>query len=810
MRLTIERMRALVLAAGILLVLALAAFLAVGRWRNVLNNRNLPRKLGKNVVQEASGVTYMEAHGGHMLFRIHASRAEQLKNNHALLHDVQIEFFSKDGRSVDKISGSDFEYDRDSGVGRAQGPVQITLTRPPGMAANGAGKLPSVPAAAGAVHVESSGLSFNQNTGILTTTKKVNFTMANGSGSAVGARYDSQQGYLVLDRAVELITDRGGRRVVLHATHAEFERDAQLCRLTGAQTQFRAGQASAGRAKILFRRDGTAQKLDATDGFTLATGNGGRVTAPQGTLAFGDHNEPESGNLQGGVKLNSRSAGRQLQGSAPAAQLEFSEAGELHFLRLNQGAEIRSETESGQGAQALRMERTWRSPVAQVSFRPARRAKGGIEPAELQGWGGVVVTSWTQRGHGAPEPSRLSADRVTGKFGAGAELTAIDGAGHARMEQTLADGAKQTASGDRIEARFAAPAGTASKSASARGAAAEIQSAVLDGHVLLVEQPAAKAGAQAQPPLRATAGHATYEDAGQRLQLTERPRVQDGGLNLTATAIDVAQKAGQAFAHGNVKATWLAGAAGNGKASGAGPAGVGFGGQTPAHVVADEAQFSEAGGEAVFRGHARLWQDANFIAAPVIQLNRDKQTLAARSGRREEPVEAVLLGTGEAAQMAPARAPQRKSDSGASAPAVIRVRGGEFIYADAQHLAVMKGGTLGTVVAEAGGATCRAREVKLLLKPRGSATQTAEVERVTASGDVAVSSEGRQGAGAKLVYSSLTGEYALTGTPAEPPRLTDPARGTVTGAALIFNSRNDSVSIEGRGRETRTETTAPR
>jgi len=32
----------------------------------------------------------------------------------------------------------------------------------------------------------------------------------------------------------------------------------------------------------------------------------------------------------------------------------------------------------------------------------------------------------------------------------------------------------------------------------------------------------------------------------------------------------------------------------------------------------------------------------------------------------------------------------------------------------------------------------------------------------------------------------------------------------VTGEALIFHSRDDSVSIEGGGRKTRTETTAPR
>jgi hypothetical protein len=38
----------------------------------------------------------------------------------------------------------------------------------------------------------------------------------------------------------------------------------------------------------------------------------------------------------------------------------------------------------------------------------------------------------------------------------------------------------------------------------------------------------------------------------------------------------------------------------------------------------------------------------------------------------------------------------------------------------------------------------------------------------------------------------------------------DPARGTVSGDALIFHGRDDSVSIEGGGRKTKTETTAPK
>jgi len=81
---------------------------------------------------------------------------------------------------------------------------------------------------------------------------------------------------------------------------------------------------------------------------------------------------------------------------------------------------------------------------------------------------------------------------------------------------------------------------------------------------------------------------------------------------------------------------------------------------------------------------------------------------------------------------------------------------------------------------------------------------------MTAKGQVTVTSGGRRGTGEQLVYAGDNGEYVLTGTVAAPPRMIDPARGTVTGEALIFNSRDDSVTVEGGTQRTTTETTAPK
>ena len=105
-------------------------------------------------------------------------------------------------------------------------------------------------------------------------------------------------------------------------------------------------------------------------------------------------------------------------------------------------------------------------------------------------------------------------------------------------------------------------------------------------------------------------------------------------------------------------------------------------------------------------------------------------------------------------------------------------------------------------------------EIELFLLPAGNHAGNnggqAQVDRMIARGHVLVTSNGRRGTGEQLLYTGETGEYVLTGTSAAPPMMTDPARGTVTGAALSFNSRDDRVTIDGGGQRTATSTTAPK
>jgi lipopolysaccharide export system protein LptA len=721
------------------------------------------------------------------------------------------------------------------------GPVEITLAKPasnpaPSNLAKRSNEktaaksmLPSLPPAAAAaangdIDVKTSGLTFNEQTGVATTDQEVDFSTIQGSGHSTGATYDSQKGSLVLDRSVELETVRGGQPVSVHAAHAEFTRDDKLLQLRSASANYRGGQATAVEAKVLFREDGTAVRLDARNGFTLATANGGHIASPVAALEFGEHNEPRHGHLAGGVRMDSTRTGesgeRRMDGTAPTAELEFNDKGDLRRAHLERGVEMHSQQQSVTASGLLRVNRTWKSPIADVDFRD--NGHGQTEPAQIHGTEGVVVTGQSQRGQEAAVPSRLAADEVTGAFAPGSVLSALTGAGHASLEETAASGAKDTSTGDTLHVQFAPPDTT--KPDAARGSqsgASQIQSAVLEGHVVLMQDPAARPGSPPPASLRATAGKAEYEGQGEWLHLTVNPRVENGGLHLTADKVDVSHQTGDAFAHGNVKATWEGNAAGavgtraapNGLGSGPQAGITTLGGQGPTHVVASEAQLHQSTGESIFRGHARLWQQANSVTAPVIVLDRQKQTLVATTADPAEPVRTVMVSAGGAEPEASSR-PQPGKDGKQSQPSVIRVRGGDLKYSDAERKAVMHAGVLKAVVAETGTATIDSDEVHLVLLPVGNHAgkdgSQAQVDRMTANGHVVVNSQGRRGTGEQLVYTGEDGSYVLTGTSSAPPKMTDLARGTVTGAALIFNSRDDSVSIDGGGRTTTTDTRTPK
>ena len=139
-----------------------------------------------------------------------------------------------------------------------------------------------------------------------------------------------------------------------------------------------------------------------------------------------------------------------------------------------------------------------------------------------------------------------------------------------------------------------------------------------------------------------------------------------------------------------------------------------------------------------------------------------------------------------------------------------------MVYSDQKHEADFSG----AVVVESADGSMRASSAVVTLQAPAAGAKLqglpvgifgGSVERVVAQGDVSLDQPGRKATGDRLTYTAADGEFKLTGTSANLPRLVDQVNGTVTGVALIFHSGDDSVVISsGASNEkvrTRTETT---
>jgi lipopolysaccharide export system protein LptA len=131
-----------------------------------------------------------------------------------------------------------------------------------------------------------------------------------------------------------------------------------------------------------------------------------------------------------------------------------------------------------------------------------------------------------------------------------------------------------------------------------------------------------------------------------------------------------------------------------------------------------------------------------------------------------------------------------------------------LFYAENDHKAVFAG----AVVAQTSSGLLHANFMDVYFapaagaQPPGKPPPGSQVSKIVARGAVVLEQPGRKGTGDELTYTSADGKFLLTGTSAAPPRLTDQVRGTVTGNALIFNDRDDSVEVSGGASKVVTET----
>ena len=186
MAVSVSRIRRWLAAAALAAALAVAGVYFYSRHNAQNALKQVPGKIGLEIKQSASGFTISKSEQGRTLFKIEASKAIQFRQGgRAELHDVAITLFGRDSTRYDRIYGSDFTYDQQSGNVTASGEVQIDLEANPEGLLNPDQAPPKE--LKSPIHLKTSGLVFNQKTGNAYTKQKVEFTLPQATGSALGS-----------------------------------------------------------------------------------------------------------------------------------------------------------------------------------------------------------------------------------------------------------------------------------------------------------------------------------------------------------------------------------------------------------------------------------------------------------------------------------------------------------------------------------------------------------------------------------------------------------------------------------------------
>ncbi|MGO8718476.1 MAG: LptA/OstA family protein [Acidobacteriaceae bacterium] len=822
MRWTIERLRLAIIVVAAVLLLSIVGSIFYGRWRLRHIVQDLPSRLGIQIQQTTQGFVRFNTVGGRKVFTLHAARAISFKTGgRVLLHDVEIDMYNRENNQADTIAGKDFEYDQDSQTVIAQGEAHILLHAPP----------PSHPGAATnpeaqIIHITTHGLVFHQATGEATCSGEVDFQYSKSTGQALGAEYDSKQGHLILQSQVVLTTQMQNRSVVVHASHAVYDRQTAEVHLLEPRYSSSAPGGEeygrAGTATVFLRADGSVDRMDAQNAVELAAADGTSIRSASMHIQLDEKNHPQQAHFFGGVQLTQNQATQQTVGGGREAVVDFDANGHANRVTLDAGVNFQQQIDAGQD----QMRRTLAANHLVLYLRPGKskgkNGKGQSGQAQLEeadATGNAVFTSESTAAGHPSQKTRLVAQTLKAKFLAGNEMQHLDGTGKTQMRMIAPNGDIDTSTGDVLAIDFVT--GRSRPAARRRGEgnafnAQSIQTAVQTGHVVLQQTSAKKSGgaaADAGPQIStATAARAEYDGASDTLTLTGKPVFRDASLEMTAERFDVQRAAGNMLATGAVQTTLRS-------SNQTGPGGL-LSGNQPTHVIAQQALLAHDSQKAVFTGQARLWQGDNSVEAPTIELSQKMQTLAAHGlGSCMECVHTTLLQdsagpTQEGRQKGP-----KTGKFGNREPSTFRVLSGRLLYSDAERKADFSNhveaiSLSGEVFADRAevfltpasahppaklAATSTEKEQKASFERNN--VSPSSVERIVATGHVVVEQPGRRAMGTRLVYTASDGSFVLTGDGENPPQVVDSIQGTVTGQVLTFSSPTQAIIVSGTPNE---------
>jgi lipopolysaccharide export system protein LptA len=844
MRLSIQRLRWVLIAGALLLVGVLAVYIGYGHYRALKAYRQILARSGVTLTHDSNGVTYSQSVQGRKVFTVRAKTESSLGNGKWALHDAEMLVYNRNGDHPDHIYGSEIEYDENEGIARAKGEVFMDLQPPQGLTNGGrAAAQPGVarrgnannskpakvkPESAQVIHVRTSGLVYVRKLGVAATDQQVEFSYGDMQCTALGAEFNSGQSTLRLLANVHMDGLAHGQPLHVIATRADMDRDTNIANLTHPVVTSDGRSARSDVAVLNLRKDGSIERVQGIDHVVLTSATR-QITANRLDATLNPQSIPQSARLSGDVVLVDTDPVRPMHGSANVADAAFNAQGSptnvvatgaAKLSMVDHRANPRGLARSMDGAKIVALfapgQRKSSSRITEIHATGSAHAGGEsiATPAKsaivdritafplknVQVWADDLRILFTSTSDGKAQPQKLY------------------GTGHTLLQQDAPLGEQETSSGDTLEMAFGSAAIPTATTTPDKDAI-NITSAVQTGHVTIHDRAAGKVGATEPGSISTgTSDRAAYDGATEKLTLTGNAHLYGDNASLLAPTVSLDQRTQDAEASGGVQATFQnatsTSAVGSTAASSAGAK------PTPVtHVLSASAHFEHATQLASFYGTdtqpARMWQDASQVQAATLLFDGIRRTFSARPAKPGNLIHAIFASTPT----------PPKHGASPQAASIIRVASPKMDYNDLQREAAFSGG----VTIDGSMGEVRGQHAVVLLvattRPSPADKQPAPVlqaqpsplngsiDRVIVYGSVQMEQPGRHGTGEQLLYTAATGSYILTGTPTVPPHIVDAQQGNVTGATLLFTDAGSTIVVaanpgapKGKGDRVRTET----
>jgi len=785
-----------------------------------------PEALPQDAQQAASGFVHTQSEGGHPVFTIRAQRSVEFAGGEGTtLEGVEVEIFGRNGDRHDVISTNSCRFEPGSGNFSCAGPVEIELNAPrkpqsaepriehPGGSTVTPGSEP--------IHLETSGLAYNQQRAMATTAKPVKWRYGPASGSATGLTYATRGEWLELQHDV----------VVNWPVRGSVGSRTSSLRLSSARLRY-------------VKAD---QLIDMLGPVQISDGDK-HLGAQHATISLDAKNRLTAALLNGGVRASDPSGASLLTAQGESLKAEFDpDSGEVR--QLDMGGNVQLESEQGPTSSSTRL----RADQVRVSFVGAHfhpdhgLAAGNVQIAAQPAHPAYSVARASTQSQSSLRSEELDASEVQFTFhSADGTLDRANtvGPGKLILVPASAKEGKRTVTAGQFVMAFDQvgrltnlrglaptrilfePAQNAPPGTVAADSRADNLQARLNPNSQSIEFLQQSGRYQLlYGDRQATADQADYSPDASAVTLTGKPVMRDPDTRMSSDRFVFHQASNTAEGYGHVTSTHFGALAasapergsqakpshtsdiplgnpqqssesGTVKASSDGPDGNPESSSASTNVLADRVNADRTKQSVHYEGHVRAWRGADVVEAPSLDIYRADRRIVATDGvltsnLAPTPLKAPALrdsgvvGSGAGATVRS----KRGSKTTPTADQPVTVRADRLEYLEVGSKAAYRG----HVRMDHAGATLEADQLDAYFS-KSTARQPSELERAVANGSVIVVEPGRRATGDRAEYFAADGRIELSGGP---PTLYDTAKGFTTGRILTFFTGDDTLQVDG-------------